>query len=293
MEQKGMKLCLGTAQLGMQYGVKNELHRQPTEKEAFAILDAAIQSGIEIFDTAKIYGTAEDLLGRYGIEEKKVRIVSKLPPGTLNQSESVLKEAIHSLDRLRMKKFYCYMLHQASDLNREGIMDGLCTVKKTGLTDKIGVSIYEPEEAMQAVQDQRIDAIQIPYNVLDQRLDRCHFFACAKKNHKEIFARSAFLQGLLLMSPMEAEQKVRGSGAYVGCFQEIADEHHLSPSEAAMLFSIVHPQIDYTVFGVDTAKQLIDNLKIGEKISHFSMCYDKLRSMFQDVPKEIIVPSLW
>ena len=46
--------------------------------------------------------------------------------------------------------------------------------------------VYEPEEALKAVDDVRIDIIQIPYNVLDKRLDRVGFFTKAKKHNKEI-----------------------------------------------------------------------------------------------------------
>ena len=52
------KLCLGTVQFGMRYGVHNALGRQPTDAEAFAVLDAARDAGIDAFDTASAYGTA-------------------------------------------------------------------------------------------------------------------------------------------------------------------------------------------------------------------------------------------
>ena len=49
------KLCLGTVQLGMKYGINNALARQPTEEESFAILQTAIDEGIACFDLSLIH----------------------------------------------------------------------------------------------------------------------------------------------------------------------------------------------------------------------------------------------
>ena len=43
------KFCLGTVQFGMQYGVNNALGRQPTDAEAFAVLDTALSAGVKMF----------------------------------------------------------------------------------------------------------------------------------------------------------------------------------------------------------------------------------------------------
>ncbi|MBQ8699417.1 MAG: aldo/keto reductase, partial [Schwartzia sp.] len=59
-------LCLGTVQLGMKYGVNNELGRQPTRKESYDVLQAALELGIDCFDTASAYGNAETVLGDFG-----------------------------------------------------------------------------------------------------------------------------------------------------------------------------------------------------------------------------------
>ena len=45
------KLCLGTVQLGIKYGVNNVIGRQPTKEEAFALLSAAQRAGVDTFDT--------------------------------------------------------------------------------------------------------------------------------------------------------------------------------------------------------------------------------------------------
>lgn len=286
------KLCLGTVQFGMRYGVHNALGRQPTDAEVFAVLDAARDAGIDAFDTASAYGTAEDVLGRYRLASRGVRIISKLRPH-VKTADTVLHEMQESLRRLGTDHIACYMLHRAEDLGNTAVMEGLTEVKACGWAEKIGVSVYRPEDALRAAEDSRIDAIQIPYNALDQRLDACGFFVLAKKHGKEIYARSAFLQGLLLMQPQEAEHRVSGSGAYVAAFQKIARDMGFLPNEAAMLYVLRHEGIDYVVFGVDTAAQLQENVRLSERVSEITDSCCPFIGKFNDVPQKLIDPSLW
>ena len=87
------KLCLGTVQLGLKYGINNQIGRQPTNKEAFSILKAAIDYGIEYFDTSSSYGDAENLLhcvtnihlgSLSSIVPRKTALALKLLPAHLN-----------------------------------------------------------------------------------------------------------------------------------------------------------------------------------------------------------------
>lgn len=298
VSEKMKKLVLGTVQFGMRYGVKNALGRQPTDTEVFAILDAALAAGICEYDTASAYGTAEEVLGRYGLTQKNVngvpvRITSKLHPDNAHDEDGVLAEIRESLRRLNAERIHCYMLHCAEDMERSTIMAGLTRAKAAGLIEAIGVSIYDPEEALRAIQNPHIEIIQVPYNALDQRLDAAEFFEKARTYGKRIYARSAFLQGLLLMMPREAELRVKGSGSYVAQFQATAENIGLLPEEAAMLYVLSHPGIDAVVFGVDTVEQLERNVHIANKLEVFQPYYAKIRGAFANVPKEVIVPSLW
>ena len=288
------KLCLGTVQFGMLYGVNNALGRQPDRRECYGIIEEALQAGIRYFDTASAYGTAESLLGDFSWGRYEPKIISKIPPDCADDADEIAARLQASLRRLQTRRLYGYLLHRGADMNRPSVMAGLMAAKAQGLAEKIGVSVYEPAEALQAAMDTRIDIIQIPYNVLDRRLDRVGFFAKAHENRKEVYARSAFLQGLLLMQPAEAEARVPKSGKWIAAFQETAREYGYTPAEAGMLYSLSHTGIDHVVFGVETVEQVRTNLAIQQKIDGFGNCYKALAGMFrEDVPREILVPSLW
>ena len=269
------KLCLGTVQLGQYYGINNALGRKPDLKESFRLLEKAINLGINFFDTASVYGDSEKILGDFGINRFNVKIISKLRPNLPSDSNFV------------------YLFHDAEDFYKPELLRGLKLVKEKGLSKNIGVSIYEPEDAINVVKDKDIDIIQIPYNVLDQRLDETNFFELAEKNNVTVFARSSFLQGLLLMTREKIPPNLKDAWSYIETFQNISRRYKFTPSEAALLFSYCHKKIDYVLFGVETIEQLESNLKILDKASQFADCYEELSGKFKNIDKKIIVPSLW
>lgn len=57
------RLMLGTAQLGMAYGVANTAGR-PDFRQAVRLIAAAADGGVNCFDTAAAYGDSEVILGR-------------------------------------------------------------------------------------------------------------------------------------------------------------------------------------------------------------------------------------
>ena len=59
------RLMLGTVQFGQPYGVANRTG-QPTATEVREIVAAAIDGGVNCFDTAAAYGTSEQVLGQIG-----------------------------------------------------------------------------------------------------------------------------------------------------------------------------------------------------------------------------------
>ena len=92
------RLCLGTVQFGMNYGINNQ-GGQPTEESCFEMLDLAFENGIDIIDTARAYGTAELVVGDYLEYRKccnKVKIISKLRPNIIESGE---KDVYSIIDR--------------------------------------------------------------------------------------------------------------------------------------------------------------------------------------------------
>ncbi|MCB2340757.1 aldo/keto reductase [Clostridium estertheticum] len=294
------KLCLGTAQFGFNYGINNKTG-QPSKQNVFEMLDYAIENGIEYLDTATAYGEAEEIIGEY-IEKrnlnKKINIISKLKPNTINEisndNRNIIRDQIKgSLKRLNVDVLDGYLLHTPTNFYNESTIEELLQCKKDGLVKNIGVSIYEVEHALDVVSCQKIDYIQIPYSVFDQRLNNTNFFEIAKKNNIEVFARSAFIQGLILMDNNAIPHNLEIAKKYLETFDEIVKCYNISRGEAAMLFSYNNSNIDYLVFGVDNLEQLKQNIDLINAKINFKECMNQLLANFKNVEKNIIIPSLW
>src|SRR5260370_40347080 len=95
-----------------------------------------------------------------------------------------------SLLRLGIKHLYGYLLHRCSDIfyNRELAIE-LSRLKRKGFVEKIGFSLYSPDELILLI-DRGIDfdIIQVPYSIFDRRFEK--YFDLLKKKGKEIQVRS-------------------------------------------------------------------------------------------------------
>ena len=121
------RLILGTAQLGMDYGIANTSGK-PGEELSLDIIKTALRAGITVFDTASSYGDSEDMLGRFLSKEKdlvkgEVEIVSKLPkigPSLDIDLEGILniirEHVLGSIKRLGVDKIDVYLLHDAENI---------------------------------------------------------------------------------------------------------------------------------------------------------------------------------
>lgn len=294
------KIALGTVQLGMDYGINNK-RGKPSRQESLAILDRAYERGIRTFDTAAAYGDAEEIIGEFMKTRQisdQTHIISKLEPNCAPERSKNVFEIIEgklriSLQKLNREAIDGYLLHTSPYIFREEIVNALHECKMKGLVKHIGVSIYEEAEALAAADNPLIDYIQVPYSVFDQRLDQTEFFRLAKANGKTVFARTAFLQGLLFMADEKIPDYVSGAKTYLKAFDGIIGRYGLSRLQAALMFSAGQPGIDCIVFGVDTIEQLDEDLDTIANLEIRSDCVAELKDQFAHIEKSIIFPSLW
>ena len=285
-----MKLAIGTAQFGLDYGISNAGGRT-SQGEARRILNLAQSSGLDTLDTAAAYGDSEQLLGRVGVAGWKV--VSKVPPlpnDEVNGKAWVLEHVRRSLSRLRIERLDGLLLHSAADLlkahGRE-IAAGMQEAKAEGLVGKVGYSIYSPQLLTELIEVMPPDLVQAPFNVLDQRLARSGWLGRLAEAGVEVHMRSVFLQGLLLMGCEErppAFNKWREHwqrwDATVGgrCEQALA---------LCLGFAKAQQGISRVIVGVENQDHLRQLLAIWEKAEPFDAT-----ALACDDP-QLVEPSNW
>jgi aryl-alcohol dehydrogenase-like predicted oxidoreductase len=156
-------MTLGTAQLGFDYGIAN-INGKPDNQISKAILQAAIDSGINCFDTAPAYGDSENIIGNFLVQYPNFieppLIISKLSAiaftdtVTANSIYSHIKQQVlQSIKYLRLTRIPIYMLHRAGDVNlfNGQIITSLLKLKEENLIGLVGISVYHPEEVEQVL----------------------------------------------------------------------------------------------------------------------------------------------
>jgi aryl-alcohol dehydrogenase-like predicted oxidoreductase len=281
------KLVLGTAQLGLKYGISNKSGK-PSKAESFKILDFAYKNGISIFDTAHAYGDAENILGEF-LQKKGIRKEIKI----ITKCENPLKDPEESFKRLKTDYIDALLFHNPDCIKNKLLIDRMVDLKRTGRVKHIGVSVYDVKDAIFAAKFDSIDYIQIPYNIFDQRLDKTDFFKLTKKNKKKVFGRSVFLQGLLFMADKEIPLSIKKAKVYLSRLDKIIAKHNLSRRQIALQFLLKNKNIDYVVLGVDNITQIKENIDIVNQNIDCDKCIKEIRNKFANIEKKIISPNLW
>lgn len=297
-----MELCLGTVQFGMDYGISGQ--KQPSVEQAVEMLDYAVQNGINTIDTANAYGTAEDVVGaflrRQTVPRESLWIISKFRPNLLddvkeNAYYAVMKENLtNTLERLGVDYLDTYLLHSARYVYNDAIIATLNRFKQEGYTRKVGVSVYEVDEAQKCIERENIDFMQLPYSVFDQRMKAGGVFDLAKKqgNTTQIHSRSAFIQGLILMEENEVPDFLAKARPIVRKISEMCRKYEISRISLAMNYVKQEESISHLVFGVDNIEHLKENIEIFQEDIDRNVIREISRE-FSDIEADIVMPSLW
>jgi len=254
------KLGLGTVQWGLSYGVSNQSGRTSLA-EVRRIMDAARQRGVNMLDTAALYGEAEATLGEAGVAD--FAVVTKSVKFDGQVAGKAQAEALHagfrrSLDRLRLDRVHGLLFHEANDVLAAGgehLVEAMRQLKQQGLVAQIGVSVYDAAQIDRMLARFVPDVVQLPINVLDQRLLASGHLTVLKAEGVEIHARSAFLQGLLLMPQDVIPAYFRPIEPVLGLWQARLAQTGMSATQAALAFVRDLPEIDKVIVGVESLSQ--------------------------------------
>ena len=254
-----MKLAVGTAQFGLEYGVSNQ-NGQVSESDVDEILYAAKKAGVITLDTAANYGNSEQSLGKAGVAGFEV--VTKfgaLPDKSKNIKSWVFEQLERSLTRLKLDRLYGYLLHYPNDLlgfYGESIYEALLDAKAQGILENIGISIYAPNELDNLLDRFDFDIVQAPMNILDRRLDSSGWLQRLEKSNTEVHIRSVFLQGLLLMNGSERPDYFKKWDAIFQEYDEWLTAANLSALEACTSFIQQFAAVQKIIVGVTSLSQL-------------------------------------
>jgi aryl-alcohol dehydrogenase-like predicted oxidoreductase len=259
-EQKNLlsNVILGTAQLGLNYGISNVVGSVLPE-EAKSVLEAANAQNISLLDTAQAYGNSENVIGQYkkSIFEVQTKI-GAFPPsesdwfGWLQKSISQSKQL---LGHHQLKTVFMHDTKQLLGAEENKAKEALSNLVRVNLGYSFGASLYEPLEWEKLKKVDEISVFQVPFSIFDRRFE-AQIQEMLEMN-KQVQVRSVFLQGLLLMNPDTLPDYFSPWREVLLEFQEFCYEKKITKVTAAAGFALQVPNLSGVVIGFHERKQLV------------------------------------
>ena len=287
-----MRIGLGTAQLGLNYGITND-DKKVNPESLSKIINLARDSHIKYIDTAISYGDSEIKLGKNRIDD--FYLISKLPKVPVEKENVgiwINDQVNESLKRLGVETLYALLLHDTSQLFDDSIgveIDkALNKLKEQGKIKKFGVSAYSPKELKNILKKFSPEIVQLPMNVFDNRFQEHDCLKIMKDKNIEIHSRSAFLQGLLLLNKENLPKQFKKWNSLFEKWQSWLKFNNISAIEACLGHCLSFKEIDCVVVGVDSFihfNEVIDLANTKAKVNY------PLDFSFKDI--DLINPLNW
>jgi aryl-alcohol dehydrogenase-like predicted oxidoreductase len=260
-----------------------------SQEEAFALMDAALEAGINFFDTAASYGggRSESWIGAWLSERgTPVLLSTKVywsvrgdPADRGLSHERIMRAVDGSLSRLGVERVDMYLTHEPDpETPIEETLRALGELRKSGKVGAVGASNLDEEQVEEALECSsrrglaRFDWVQNEYNLLRRGPERDVLPVCVREGlgftpfgplgggwlTGKYRQGEAYPPGSRMRQRPEpyadlvSEQTFRG----LDSFQAVAAERGVEPATLAVAWVLSHPQVTAVVVGPRRPEQL-------------------------------------
>ena len=239
------------------------------EQEAKAIIDQAIELGINYFDTADLYdkGKNEEMLGKI-LKGKRDKVIIATKVGNQWKADGtgwdwnphkdyILKAVESSLQRLQTDHIDLYQLHGGTiDDPIDETIQAFELLKKQGKIRYYGISSIRPNVIREYVKRSSIVSVMMQYSLADRRPEES-VFDLLQKNNIGVLARGSLAQGLLVNKPAKEYlgHTPEAISAAAQLVQGIAVTNQTA-AQTALLFVLQQPAVTATIVGISKMEQL-------------------------------------
>lgn len=295
------EIAFGGVEIGMPYGIGIQSEGDMlSPDDAVRLLHASLDAGINFFDTARMYGNSETLMGKaFHDRRDKVVISTKcrhfrnstgsLPPE--QELKSFITSSLQeSLAELKTDYVDLFMLHQADPeiLNNETIAGEFQSLKSKGLVRSVGASTYSLEESETAIRSGIWEVVQTPFNLIDQR--QGEIFGLAEKYQVGIVVRSVLLKGLLSERGKNLHKELRPVEEHSKGYVPFLNEEIPDLPTLAVKFALSFDQISSVLIGMDKQEYLKKSLAIADNSYFDKPLLSSLTKMAYPDPTFINLP---
>ncbi len=296
------ELAFGCVEIGMPYGIGVESEKDmPTEAEAINLLQTALRSGVNFFDTAPAYGISEMLLGKaFNAQRSQVVIATKCKylqnsDGTLPGRDE-LREIIHeslqaSLQALQTDYIDVYMLHQGTEavLENADVRNIFSALKESGVIRATGASVYTNEQTQLVIDAGCWDVIQLPFNILDQR--HAAGFEQLEATGIGVVIRSVLMRGLLTGKGVNLHPALLQIENHIGKYKALAGTLGIKLSTLAPRFVLSYPQVSSILVGIDKLSYLQESIDAANGHYLDAEVFEQAKKMAYPDPAFIDLPK--
>ncbi|HDE5416952.1 TPA: aldo/keto reductase [Staphylococcus aureus] len=277
-------IALGTNAVG-----GHNLYPNLDEEQGKDVVRQAINHGINLLDTAYIYGPerSEELVGEVVKEypREQIKIATKgshefdenQEVHQNNQPEYLKKQVENSLKRLQTDYIDLYYIHFPDDNTpKDQAVAALQELKEQGKIKAIGVSNFTLDQLKEANKDGYVDVVQLEYNLL-HRENEAVLQYCV--DHLITFIpyfplASGILAGKYDENTKFSDHRTTRRDFIPGVFEEnvrrvkalesLAAAHQTSIANIVLAFYLTRPAIDVIIPGAKRAEQVIENIKAAD-----------------------------
>lgn len=277
-------IALGTNAVG-----GHNLYPNLDEEQGKDVVRQAINHGINLLDTAYIYGPerSEELVGEVVKEypREQIKIATKGPHEfdenqevhQNNQPEYLKQQVENSLKRLQTDYIDLYYIHFPDDNTpKDQAVAALQELKEQGKIKAIGVSNFTLDQLKEANKDGYIDVVQLEYNLL-HRENEAVLQYCV--DHQITFIPyfplvSGILAGKYDENTKFSDHRTTRRDFIPGVFEEnvrrvkalesLAAAHQTSIANIVLAFYLTRPAIDVIIPGAKRAEQVVENIKAAD-----------------------------
>ncbi|HHC9211934.1 TPA: aldo/keto reductase [Staphylococcus aureus] len=277
-------IALGTNAVG-----GHNLYPNLDEEQGKDVVRQAINHGINLLDTAYIYGPerSEELVGEVVKEypREQIKIATKgshefdenQEVHQNNQPEYLKQQVENSLKRLQTDYIDLYYIHFPDDNTpKDQAVAALQELKEQGKIKAIGVSNFTLDQLKEANKDGYVDVVQLEYNLL-HRENEAVLQYCV--DHQITFIpyfplASGILAGKYDENTKFSDHRTTRRDFIPGVFEEnvrrvkalesLAAAHQTSIANIVLAFYLTRPAIDVIIPGAKRAEQVIENIKAAD-----------------------------
>ena len=271
------EISFGSVPLGIPYGFTSDSpEKMLSDEEAIAVLRAALDGGINFFDTAPLYGRSEELIGRaFDRQRDDIVICTKCghaifdSEGRLlpdDQFREIVQASVKkSLRTMKTDYVDVFLVHKVTEelLNSKMVVDVFTELKKQGLVRSVGVSTYGPEQTCKAISSGDWDVVQLALSIMDQ--ENLVALPLAIEHGVGVMVRSVLFRGILTDTCPKLHEKLKAVDDHRQRLLGLLGPGVESLSELATRFVLSQKGVSSALVGIDRASYLQDALNVAAR----------------------------